>query len=154
MRSMGHPDYVYQPHSDERRAKMSAAHQARLGVPPGHRLVCGVIFTEEVADRIETVLRRISTYPGSYELAHEAALRFQSAGVWALRPYMRDTPQWTRARIIRRRQRLIRQRQAEVAVQARIFRALNRREEAENRRRERDLMAEEDRIEHEQAAAR
>jgi hypothetical protein len=42
MRSMGHPDYKYTPVSAEKRARMSAAHKRRLGIPEGHSRLYGM----------------------------------------------------------------------------------------------------------------
>lgn len=122
------------------RASMAACE--RLGVPEGFQRICGANIPDAAAERLRPILYRIAAHPGSLELAHEAALRFLEHGVWALRPYMRDTPQWVRGRIVRRRQRLLVQRAAEERVRARIMRTLTRMEEEA-------LLAEEDRMEHE-----
>lgn len=152
MRPMCHPLYEYRPTPQAVREKQSRAHRERLGIPDGCRRVCGVDMPEAVADRLAPILWRIAQYPGTLELGREAALQFLERGVWALRPYMRDTPQWTRARIQRRRERIIRQRKAEERVKAQILARLTRMEQAAERRRERELMEEEDRMEYEQAS--
>lgn len=47
MRPMGHPEYVYTPHSSERRQRMSVAQRERMGIPPGFRKIAGEIVAEE-----------------------------------------------------------------------------------------------------------
>lgn len=42
MRSMGHPDYVHRPMSDERRSRLSEIHRKRWGAPDGFCTVYGV----------------------------------------------------------------------------------------------------------------
>lgn len=42
MRSIWHPEYVHRPWSDERKARASASHRARLGAPEGYATVRGV----------------------------------------------------------------------------------------------------------------
>lgn len=147
MRPICHPLYSYTPWSEKRRAEASANGRARWGVADGYRRVCGVDFPEDVAARVEPFLRRIAAYPGSLELAREAALQFLERGPWALRPYMRDTPQWVRARIRRRRARLVIKQQAEETAMRQLMRRLTQMEAAERRKAERLLIAEERQME-------
>lgn len=47
MRPMGHPEYVYTPHSSERRRRMSISQRERFGIPAGFRKIAGEIVAEE-----------------------------------------------------------------------------------------------------------
>lgn len=143
---MGHPDYVYTPWSDRRRAAASDAAKARFGLRSDQRMLYGVPLPEEVFWRVSPIIYRIAQR-FNYMVAQEAVFAFAARGVWALRPYMRDTPMQTRGRIMRRRERLIVQRKAEERVKAQILAKLDRIMQAAERRRERELMAEEDRLE-------
>jgi hypothetical protein len=44
--TMGHPDYVYRPLSQEQRDNMRAAARRRLGIPDGYRRVFGALVDE------------------------------------------------------------------------------------------------------------
>jgi hypothetical protein len=44
--TMGHPDYVYRPLSQEQRNNMRAAARRRLGIPDGYRRVFGALVDE------------------------------------------------------------------------------------------------------------
>ena len=55
---MMHPDHVYQPWADERRQRASVASRARLGIPPGCRMIAGEIVAEE---DVQATLNRL--YP-------------------------------------------------------------------------------------------
>jgi hypothetical protein len=73
-RSMAHPDYVYRPVSDEKKARMSAAHKARLGIPAECHRVYGVLVPNERADRMRAYALIIAGLKG-----YEAARSFVSA---------------------------------------------------------------------------
>jgi hypothetical protein len=49
MKSMGHPDYVYRPWSESRRAAARARMLARSNTPEGHRKVYGINVPEKLA---------------------------------------------------------------------------------------------------------
>lgn len=60
MRPTNHPDFVYQPWSDERRAEASRRAKERFSGKPGHSRVYGMIMPDALA----RVLR-----PLAYEIA-------------------------------------------------------------------------------------
>ena len=58
MKSMGDPDYVYRPLSDDRKALLRELHLRRLGTPPGYRLVYNVPVPEAIAPVVQDFARR------------------------------------------------------------------------------------------------
>lgn len=67
MRSMGHPDYVYRPISDERRRKLSLAQKGRLGIPDGFHRVRGTLVPDEHFHRISSWANAVCRYLGQEE---------------------------------------------------------------------------------------
>lgn len=67
MISMGDSRYVYRPISEEKRAKMAAAHRKRLGIPDGHFIVYGHLFSERHKSFMPGVLKKIYDKHGKDE---------------------------------------------------------------------------------------
>ena len=72
-RSMADPNYVYRPHSAERRARMSEANMRRLGAPPGHRIVYGVYVPVEIFERVHRIVLRVVKTTGDRQTGHDLA---------------------------------------------------------------------------------
>lgn len=70
MRSMGHPDYRYTPHSSERRKRASVVAKRRLGAPDGHSTVYGCHVPDEKVDSIRPVAEVIAKKRGPLD-AHK-----------------------------------------------------------------------------------
>lgn len=103
-RSMGHPDYVYRPLSEETKARMRAAARARRGTPPDCRVVYGEIFPDRSALRLMRLLGRIAQKFGN-DAARAAATDIKQNGIRALLKYMRKAPGRTVIRIRQRKER-------------------------------------------------
>jgi hypothetical protein len=58
MRTMGGPDYVYKPRTQAQREAQRARSMERLGVPPGHRLLFGMVVTDAEYGVLEKPLKR------------------------------------------------------------------------------------------------
>lgn len=90
MRSMGHPHFEYRPWPQERRAKLSAIHRSRLGIPDGHARVYGVHVPLECADALRPYagdLARLRGYDAAHQFMKNAAHRR-----WAV-PQDRPSPE-------------------------------------------------------------
>lgn len=67
---MCHPDYVYRPWGNQRRAEASARSKKRLGIPADCRRIYGVHVPIEQADRILKFALIVARLKGN-EQAHE-----------------------------------------------------------------------------------
>lgn len=76
MRSMGHPNYEYTPHSAARRERASNLAKRRIGAPPGHSTVYGVHVPDEHARAVRKAAEWVSINEGRTQAtAYVASLR-------------------------------------------------------------------------------
>lgn len=85
MRSMGHPNYVYRPLSEEGRAKLREAHRKRLGNRKGYYCVYGVQVPEQFKERIRSYAAIVSSFR-DYQTAAEFVKDAQKANWEVPRP--------------------------------------------------------------------
>lgn len=63
-RAMDHPLYVYTPRSPEVKRRLSMAHRRRLGIPDGHRQVCGVHVPDDKVEPLGRYARWVAAHHG------------------------------------------------------------------------------------------
>lgn len=90
MYSMGSPNYVYRPWSEARRRKASDSARAWLGIPPGHRKVCGVILTNRMAAAVEPTARMIARREGLAAAKLSLEKLLADSHMWHTPPYIKS----------------------------------------------------------------